>query len=493
MCDPGQFTVTDGGATGISYTSVRIRGTVARGCGPPIKLVGVTYVQVLPSNPAEYPTVSKGTLVTAVYTEPFFAIDVTGLTSGLSAIYYRVFAADFVDNVQYSEGLGVGAPLSCFLPGTRITVLDNGVRGSKPVEELWYTDKVLAWDFARKCTVAVPPLWIMRGTPHAGVLVHTMVTDGGKALETVGAHRVCCAESSVFVPVPDLASRPAVSVVALSPDAQGIVTEEVQVFSCTYKPSTETTVVHNVLSADGYLNVFANGILTSCRFSNKSSGNLVTDVESDGDVGVDVGVDGDGDGTHAPWWRLWRGLACVAGQEGRRYAQRLLASQKRAVLFLDHQGVMRTQSTPYGELCPMDPEAVLLLNAFLETHMHAVDIVVSSDWRHWCSLETMQAYYHGQGITQVPMAYTPTLHMSLEDGGDLASLRAREILAFWQRQQRQPRTAWAYALAIDDLNIAGPLAASGAPVSAVVTDASKGLASVPEQVLTDALLRIKVE
>ena len=54
-----------------------------------------------------------------------------------------------------------------------------------------------------------------------------------------------------------------------------------------------------------------------------------------------------------------------------------------------------------------DKKAIDVLNEILETT--GTEIVVSSDWKAWASIEQMGEYYEMQGIIKKPIAYTKNL------------------------------------------------------------------------------------
>lgn len=79
------------------------------------------------------------------------------------------------------------------------------------------------------------------------------------------------------------------------------------------------------------------------------------------------------------------------------------------ILFLDHQGVMYTRTHPApGCLDYFDTRAIEALNKILAEDCD-MQIVVSSDWKLWADLPTMQAFYLKQGILRAPIDYTPHL------------------------------------------------------------------------------------
>jgi hypothetical protein len=100
------------------------------------------------------------------------------------------------------------------------------------------------------------------------------------------------------------------------------------------------------------------------------------------------------------------------------------------VIFLDHDGVI-CLSTEWGgrfkkqtrvgrklsqsvESLPVDArfdnfnkKAVKILNEILEET--GAEIVVSSDWKRWATVEEMGEYYESKGIIKKPIAFTPNL------------------------------------------------------------------------------------
>ena len=114
------------------------------------------------------------------------------------------------------------------------------------------------------------------------------------------------------------------------------------------------------------------------------------------------------------------------------------------VLFLDHQGVMRLDEHPSpGKLISFDKECVNVLNSILiETN---AEIVVSSDWKRWVSLQEMGDFYISQGVIKKPLAYTHKKENYIKE--ILNAQRAAEILDWLLENNVQK---W---IAIDDLNM----------------------------------------
>lgn len=84
------------------------------------------------------------------------------------------------------------------------------------------------------------------------------------------------------------------------------------------------------------------------------------------------------------------------------------------LLFLDHDGVLAVANPPHQHSIPLnnkygcypfDKKAVRVLNRILQKH-DDIEIVVSSDWRHYYDIETLQSIYKDSGVIKTPMSVT---------------------------------------------------------------------------------------
>jgi hypothetical protein len=144
------------------------------------------------------------------------------------------------------------------------------------------------------------------------------------------------------------------------------------------------------------------------------------------------------------------------------------------VIFLDHDGVIclltewggrekkrKKYIAKHGhciyKLLPVDckfdnfnSKAIKVLNEILEET--GAEIIISSDWRHHCTLEEMGQYYESQGIIKKPIGYTPnTLPAGLpffHRHYELEETRSYEI-QHWLKEHPEV-THW---VAVDDLNM----------------------------------------
>jgi hypothetical protein len=98
-----------------------------------------------------------------------------------------------------------------------------------------------------------------------------------------------------------------------------------------------------------------------------------------------------------------------------------------------------------------DKKAIKVLNAILEET--GAEIVVSSDWKNWATVEEMGEYYKEQGIIKTPIDFTPREYMLPEKQEwhpewDLEASRTLEIQE-WLKDHTDV-THW---VAIDDLDM----------------------------------------
>ena len=139
------------------------------------------------------------------------------------------------------------------------------------------------------------------------------------------------------------------------------------------------------------------------------------------------------------------------------------------VLFLDHDGVIclsnnfgsrfkkqRKWGQRYQREYPLDArfdnfdkKAVKVLNELIEET--SLEIVVSSDWRTWASVDEMGDYYLSQGILKRPLDYTTTVLDSTFDFDpkfDLEQTRSLEILDWLDKH-----SGVSHWVAVDDLDM----------------------------------------
>lgn len=121
------------------------------------------------------------------------------------------------------------------------------------------------------------------------------------------------------------------------------------------------------------------------------------------------------------------------------------------VIFLDHQGVMYVKKHPNpGILDDFDKDNIDILNAILKID-ETIEIVISSDWKYWVSIDEMREFYKQQGIIKLPIAYTEKTKVYTMN--NYREQRAREIKKYLE-ELASSITHW---VAIDDIDMSNYL------------------------------------
>jgi hypothetical protein len=140
------------------------------------------------------------------------------------------------------------------------------------------------------------------------------------------------------------------------------------------------------------------------------------------------------------------GVICLSTEWGGRFKKQTKAGRKLS------QSVM---SLPVdARFDNFNKKAITVLNEILEKT--GVEIVVSSDWKRWATVEELGEYYENQGIMKKPIAFTPDLNQCTVHGEvfvwstkwDLEQTRSIEI-----RQYLHDHPEVTHWVSIDDLNM----------------------------------------
>ena len=153
----------------------------------------------------------------------------------------------------YSIPLTGTSSVLCLVRGTLVALSDGT---SKPVEDITYDDLILAWDFDRGGYAEARPLWIKREeTTHN---YNLLSFSDGSTLRTVDQHRIFNKEAGAFTyPMTD-----ATPIGTTTYNQHG---DEITLIK---KERVYDTVAYYNVITDYHMNVFADSILTSCRFNN---------------------------------------------------------------------------------------------------------------------------------------------------------------------------------------------------------------------------------
>lgn len=176
-----------------------------------------------------------------------------GAASGTTSqtTYARTYATNSI-GTTYGNVISLYINI-CLAKGTLIT-LANGEK--KAIENIVYTDKIVVWDFDLAAFSEAKPLWIKKA--ETANQYNLLKFNDGTTLKTINQHRIFNKEKGMFTyPMTD-----ATPVGTTTFNDSGI---EVALISKTVV--VEEVDYYNVIT-NNHMNLFANGILTSCRYNN---------------------------------------------------------------------------------------------------------------------------------------------------------------------------------------------------------------------------------
>lgn len=142
------------------------------------------------------------------------------------------------------------------------------------------------------------------------------------------------------------------------------------------------------------------------------------------------------------------GVICLATEWGGRFKKQQKVGRKLS------QSVMSLELD--ARFDNFNKKALGVLNDILKET--GAEIVVSSDWKRWATVEEMGEYYEAQGIIKKPIAFTKNLgeceqpeNFIWSPHWDLEQSRSLEILQYLR--EHPEITHW---VAVDDLNMGIP-------------------------------------
>ncbi len=142
------------------------------------------------------------------------------------------------------------------------------------------------------------------------------------------------------------------------------------------------------------------------------------------------------------------GVICLSSEFGGRFKKQQEAKRKLS---------QSIESLPvFARFDNFNKKAIIILNEILEETN--AEIVVSSDWKRWASVEEMGEYYESQGIKKKPIGFTKKLmdcdvpqNFAWSRQWELEQERSLEILQYLRDNPQI--THW---VAVDDLNMGIP-------------------------------------
>ena len=141
----------------------------------------------------------------------------------------------------------------CLARGTLIMLTD---RTQKPIEEITYNDSLLVWDFDNGCLAKAKPLWIKKA--EVTDRYNLLEFENGAQLKTINQHRIFNNEAGKF-------TYPMTDETPVGTTTYHIIDTYTRLIS---KTVVEEQVEYYNVITEKHINLFANGILTSCRYNN---------------------------------------------------------------------------------------------------------------------------------------------------------------------------------------------------------------------------------
>ena len=174
-------------------------------------------------------------------------------TGQLNAPYTAVGFVTTPCGTQFSDpASGVSGPI-CLAAGT-VIALSNGT--SKRIEDITYDDSLRVWDFDLGQMAASRPLWIKRAETTGQY--NLLKFSDGTTLRTINQHRIFNKEAGRFT-YPMTGDTP-IGTTTFNQHGQEVVLVSKEVVA-------EAVDYYNVIT-DHHMNLFADSVLTSCRFNN---------------------------------------------------------------------------------------------------------------------------------------------------------------------------------------------------------------------------------
>jgi len=141
----------------------------------------------------------------------------------------------------------------CLIAGTMITLADGN---KKAIENITYSDTLLAWDFDQGRFTTAKPLWIKQG--ETGGAHNRLTFSDGTVLRTFDQHRIFNKQWGAFTyPMTD--NTPLGTLTFNEQGDEVMLVNKEQVFG--------RVEYYNVIT-DRHINLFSDSILTSCRLNN---------------------------------------------------------------------------------------------------------------------------------------------------------------------------------------------------------------------------------
>lgn len=185
---------------------------------------------------------------------PTKVVNATLVTGGIDQYNLKYSSIDSTKTVEIR-----GFEFTCLIAGTLITLADGT---KKPIEEITYDDNLLVWDFFNGRFASAKPRWIK--VKQTAEVYNKLTFDNGTTLGLVGEggaqgyHRIFNKQANMFTHT-GVPETPNGTITFAEDKSEPVLLTQELIY--------ENVDYYNI-TTDKHFNLFANGILTSCRCSN---------------------------------------------------------------------------------------------------------------------------------------------------------------------------------------------------------------------------------
>jgi hypothetical protein len=168
-----------------------------------------------------------------------------------NAYFYRAWATS-----AFGTSVGGVIPFTtgvCLVEGTLITLAD---RSLKKIEDIQYSDSLCVWNFDEGHFDSARPLWIKQA--EVTDRYNLLEFSDGSTLKTINQHRIFNKQKGMF-------TYPMTGDTPIGTTTFNIHGEEVTLVK---KGVVHERVNYYNVITEGHINMFAEGLLTSCRYNN---------------------------------------------------------------------------------------------------------------------------------------------------------------------------------------------------------------------------------
>jgi len=226
-----------------SVSASPLQGAASVSWTAPVNTGGLPIISyIVTSNP--------GNFTATVSTSP---ATVTSLNHGTSYTFTVVATNSSASSSPSDPSNSVNPYAICLAKGTQILLAD---RTEKQIEDITYNDTLLVWDFDNGCLTAAPPLWIKKA--EVTEQYNLLEFDNGTKLKTINQHRIFNKEAGKF-------TYPMTDNTPIGTTSYHVLGKDIKLANKTIVH--DQTEYYNIITQK-HMNLFANGILTSCRYNN---------------------------------------------------------------------------------------------------------------------------------------------------------------------------------------------------------------------------------